>query len=137
MSLLEQATTRKKQVDKDMMELGFNAGNKEKYKVEAIWNSTIYRRELESYPPEFYYLVAWKDYLKKENTWEPVFAVQHLRKLISLFLKDYAENLTTTFLPLNSAPLIARSIVKPMIKSTTKRKRGRLANSANKWAKKN
>ena len=36
MSLLEQNTTRKKQLDENMTELKFNAGNSEEYKVEAI-----------------------------------------------------------------------------------------------------
>ena len=46
MSLLEQNTTRKEQVDKELTEL--EASNSEKYEVEAIWNSGIYGSKLES-----------------------------------------------------------------------------------------
>ena len=36
MLLLEQDTTRKNRIDKNVMELKFDAGNIKKYKVEAI-----------------------------------------------------------------------------------------------------
>ena len=40
-----------------------------KYKVEAIWDSAVYTRELESgHLPGLYYLVFWKGYLEEENT---------------------------------------------------------------------
>ena len=72
-SLLEQDTIRKERVEK-VSEL--NAGDDSKeYKVEAIWDSAVYARELEGYLPGLYYLVAWKGYPKEENTWEPVSAV--------------------------------------------------------------
>ena len=69
MSLLEQDTTRKGQVDENNateLDAGDNSG---KYKVEAIWDSAVYARELESgHLPGLYYLVFWKGYLKEENT---------------------------------------------------------------------
>ena len=69
LSLLEQDTTRKERVDKKMMELDFKAGNSEEYKVEAIWDSAIYVIKSESgHLPGLYYLIAWKDYPKEENT---------------------------------------------------------------------
>ena len=85
-----------------------------------------------SHLPGLYYLVAWKSYPKEENTWEPVLVVQHLKKLISLFHKDHPEKSTAISPPVNSIPPMVKPIVKPTAKSTTKRKRGRLANSANK-----
>ena len=135
-SLLEQDTIRKERVKK-LPELDTGDVSKE-YKVEAIWNSAVYAMELESgHLPGPYYLVAWRGYSKEENTWEPVLAVQHPRKLISSFHKDHPEKPTATFLPVDSAPPIARPTVKPTAKSTTKRKRGQPPNSANKRAKKN
>ena len=74
-----------------------------------------------------------KSYPENENTWEPVSAVEHLRKLISSFHKDYPEKPTATFAPVNSTLPIA----KPTTKLISKQKRGRPANSANKKAKKN
>ena len=132
MSLLEQDTTRKERVKK-VPEL--DAGdNSEEYEVEAIRDSAVYAMESESgHLPRLYYLVAWKGYPEEKNTWEPVSAVQHLGKLISSFHKDHPEKPTATSPHVNSALPMARLTVKP----TTKRKRGRLANSTNKRAKKN
>ena len=43
--------------------------NSGKYKVEVIYNSAIYMKELKSgYLPGLYYLVLWKRYPKDENT---------------------------------------------------------------------
>ena len=58
MSLLEQDTTKKGQVDKNVtkLETGDNKGNK--YKVEPIWDSAVYRKESESgYLSGLHYLV--------------------------------------------------------------------------------
>ena len=73
-SLLEQDNTKKERVEK-VPEL--DAGNKsEEYDVEAICDSAVYTMKSESgHLPGLYYLVAWKDYLEEENTWEPVLAV--------------------------------------------------------------
>ena len=61
-------------MDKRVTEL--EVGNSKKYKVEVIWNSVIYASKSESGQlPGLYYLVAWKGYSKKENTWEPSSAV--------------------------------------------------------------
>ena len=136
MSLLEKDTTRKERVEKiPELDVGDNS---EEYEVEAIWNSAFYAMKSESvHLPGLYYLVVWKGYPEEENTWEPVLAVQHLRKLISSFHKDHPEKPTATSPPVDSAPPMARPTVKPTAKSTTKRKWGRLGNSANKRAKKN
>ena len=58
-SLLEQDTTGKERVDKQVKELELEADNSEEYKVEAIWNSAVYASKLESGQlPGLYYLVA-------------------------------------------------------------------------------
>ena len=135
MSLLEQDTTRKKQVEK-IPESDADHNSKE-YKVEAIWDSASYANKSESgHLSGLYYLVAWKGYPKEENIWEPLSVVQHFKKLISSFHKDYLEKPITTFPPIDSAPPISRSIIKPT-QLITKQKQGRPANSVNKQAKKN
>ena len=58
MLFLKQDITKKQQVDENMTELEFDAGNSEEYKVEAIKDNAVYRKESESYLPGFYYLVA-------------------------------------------------------------------------------
>ena len=70
MLLLKQDIIKKRQVDKviSQMEFDNNEDENREYKVKVICNSTIYIRKLESYLPDLYYLVLWKDYLKKENT---------------------------------------------------------------------
>ena len=60
MSLLEQNNTKKGRVDKEVRQMKFDAGNNDsrEYKVEAIWDSTVYARESElGYLLNFYYLV--------------------------------------------------------------------------------
>ena len=133
-SLLEQDTTRKGQVDDENVELDAGDENGE-YEVEAIWDSEVYTRESESgHLPGLYYLVSWKRYPEEENIWEPALAVQHLRKLISSFHKDHPDKPTATSPAIDNAPPMARPTVKPA--EPPKRKRGRPANSTNKRAKK-
>ena len=99
------------------MELDAGNNNSGEYKVEAIRDSTVYARELESsHLPGFYYLVSWKRYPEEENTWEPASAVQHLRKLISLFHKNFPDKPTATSLAIDTAPPIARPTVRPTVK---------------------
>ena len=35
----------------------FEPGNDKEYKVEAIWNSAVYAKEIDRYLPELYYLI--------------------------------------------------------------------------------
>ena len=67
MLLLEQDTTRKERVDKQVTEL--EAGDSEEYKLEAIRDSAVYASKSESGQlPGLYYLVAWKGYPEEKNT---------------------------------------------------------------------
>ncbi len=67
-SLLEQDTTKKGQVDKITSRLEFeNEGNKE-YKVEAICDNVVYTSESKDHLPGIYYLGLWKGYPKEEKT---------------------------------------------------------------------
>ena len=121
MLLLEQDKIRKERVAK-IPELDASDNSKE-YKIKVIWDSAVYAIKLESgYLSKFFYLVAWKDYHEEENIWEPVLAVQYLKKLISSFYKDHFEKLTITFLPVNIALPMARPTVKPTAESIIKRK---------------
>lgn len=75
MKLLEQDIIRRRQVDKTIARLEFGSQDGKKYEVKIFYNSTVYARELRDHPPGFYYLVSWKGYLKKENTWEATVTV--------------------------------------------------------------
>ena len=67
-SLLEQDITTKGRSDKNVMEFKVNSNDK-KYKLEGIWNSAVYVKELAiGHLSDLYYLVSWKGYPKKENT---------------------------------------------------------------------
>ena len=59
-SPLEQDTTKKRWVDKNMTE--FEAGsNDKKYKIEGIQDSAVYTKKLAiGHLPDLYYLIAWK-----------------------------------------------------------------------------
>ena len=112
--MLEQDIIRKARVDENATELDAGDNDSGEYKVEVIWDGAVYVRESESgYLSGLYYLVSWKGYLEEENTWEPASAVQHLRKLISLFHKNYSDKPTATFPAINTALLTARPTVKP------------------------
>ncbi len=76
MLLLEYDITKKEQVNKTIIQLKFETGDNEReYKVKGIRDSIVYAKESEGYLLGLYYLVSWKDYLKKENTWKPVLAM--------------------------------------------------------------
>ena len=49
LSLLEKDTTRKKRVDKKVIELEFEAGDSKEYKVEANWDSAVYTNKAEGH----------------------------------------------------------------------------------------
>ena len=135
-SLLEQDITKKGRVSKKVPELDAGDKDSKEYEVEAIRDSAVYANESESgHLPGLYYLVAWKGYPEEENTWEPLSAVQHLKKLINSFHKDHPEKPTATSPSIDSALPMTRPTVKPTAKATTKQKRGRPANNAGKQAK--
>ena len=71
MVLLEQDTTRKRQVDKNATKLAkLDVSNNEggKYKVKAICNNAVYKKKSAGHLSRLHYLVSWKSYLKEENT---------------------------------------------------------------------
>lgn len=74
-SLLEQDTTKKGRVNKNVSKL--DAGNNSKeYKVKAIQDKAVYVWESQSGSlPGLYYLISSKNYPEEENTWELALAV--------------------------------------------------------------
>ena len=110
-------------------------GNSKEYKLEAIWNNPTYANKAESHQQGLYYLVAWKRYSKEKNTWKQLFAIQYLKKLINSFYKKHLEKPTATSPSINSAPPMARPIVKPTRPTITKRNRDQPVNNASKQAK--
>ena len=92
------------------LDFEFKAGNNEKYEVDSIRDSMVYAKEsIIDQLSRLYYLVLWKGYSKEENTWEPVSAIQHLQRLTNAYHKNNPERLTAISLPVNMAPLMARS----------------------------
>ena len=68
MLLLEQDIIKKEQLDKKITELNFKAGNSKEYKVEAIWNSSVYVNKTKDHLLGLYYLVVWEGYSEEKNT---------------------------------------------------------------------
>ena len=130
MSLLEQDITRKRRMNElfPEPEPEFDANDNKEYKVEAIIDSAVYAKEAKGHLLGLYYLVSWKGYLKKKNTWEPSFVVMHLWKMISMFYKDYPKKSMAIFPPLNFALPMAKLSGKPP-KLSTKQKQSRPTSS--------
>ena len=130
MSLLEQDTTKKGRVDKALPEpeKEFEARDNKEYEVKAIIDSTVYDQQADDEISGLYYLILWMGYPKKENTWEPLLAVIHLRKLISTFHKEHPEKPTAISSPLESTPPMTR----PTVPKKPKQKYGRPNKGANK-----
>ena len=89
----------------------FEPANNKEYKGEAIQDSVVYAQEANRQLLKLYYLVVWKDYLDKENTWKSFLVVMHFRKIVSTFHKDYLEKPT--------AILAHLDFTLPMTKPTT------------------
>ena len=113
------------------MQLEFEAGNDKEYEVDGIRDSAVYARESAGQLPGLYYLVLWKGYPEEENAWEPVSAIQHLRRLVTTYHKDNLEKPTATSALVDTASLLARPSTspRPIAKPTTAPKRGRPAGS--------
>ena len=85
--------------------------------------------------PGLYYLISWKGYPKKESIWEPVLAVQYLRKLLSAFHKDNPDKPTAISLPTNTAFLMAWLLVTPLAKAAKQKRDWQATSTRNKKAK--
>lgn len=109
----------------------FEVGNNKDYKVKAIQDSIVYGKEVDGHLLILYYLVAWKSYSKKENTWKPASVIMHLQKVINIFYKNYLEKLKTISVLLDSALPIAKLAIKLPIKC----KQRRLINNTTKHVK--
>ena len=66
--------------------------------------------------PYFYYLILWKNYLEKENTWELVLAVMHFQKLINIFFKEHLKKLIVISPFLDSTLLMTSLLVSKKLK---------------------
>lgn len=94
----------------------FEIGNNKEYEIEAIQNSAIYAKKAGRHLLRLYYLIIWKGYPEKENTWKPSTIVIYLWKMVSNFYKDYPKKLIVILVSLNSTLPIAKPIVKFLAK---------------------
>ena len=111
------------------LDFEFEAGDDKEYKVDGIRDSAVYARELAIRQlPGLYYLVLWESYPEEENTWEPVSAIQHFRRLVTAYHKDNPEKPIAISAPVDTAPPMARlttpSMPRPTVDISIKRKQG-------------
>ena len=131
MSLLEQDNIRKGRINEFTEVPKFESSDNKEYEVEAIRDSAVYTKKANGHLLGLYYLVAWKDYLEKKNTWESSSTVMYLWKMVNTFYKDHLEKQIAISPPLNSAP----PMTKPTIQLPVKQKRGRPIGRAKKCTK--
>ena len=94
----------------------FQPGNKKEYKVKAIQYSIVYAKKVDAHLPGLYYLIAWKGYPKKKNTWEPFSIVMQLWKIVSIFYKNNFEKPIAISTLLDFAPPMAKSKIQLLAK---------------------
>ena len=94
----------------------FETGNNKKYKMKAIYNSTVDAKEADRHLLRLYYLVVWRGYLEEENIWELFLAVIHLWKMVNIFHKEHLEKPTATSASQDSALPIEKPIIKFFVK---------------------
>ena len=59
-----------------IFQLEFQDNGDEEYKFATICDNVVYAKKSESgHLPGLYYLISWKGYPEKENTWEPISAI--------------------------------------------------------------
>lgn len=80
LSLIEQKTIRKRQVDNKFpnLELKLDVGNNKEYKIESIKYSALYARKAAGQLPGLYYLISRKSYPDKKDLCKPISAVLYL-----------------------------------------------------------
>ena len=132
-SLLEQDTTKKKQVNDMQLEFKFEASDKKEYEINGIWDSAVYVKESATEQlPELYYLILWKSYPEEKNTWEPALAIQHLWRLVTTYHKDNLKKPIATSAPVNTVPPMARPTTAPTKKCRWPAKSTTIAKKAKK-----
>ena len=87
-----------KHLDKKTLQLEFEDNDKgEEYEVEAICNSTVYIKELESRRIlGLYYLISWKDFPEDKNTSKLALIIQYLKRLVNTSHQKHPNKPTTT-----------------------------------------
>lgn len=86
MSLLEQDSNKKKQVNKNVIKLDVGNNKNKEYKVKVICNNATYRKESKlDHLLEAYYFMSWNNYPEEKKISVRYLAVQYLKKLINLF----------------------------------------------------
>ena len=117
------------------MQLEFEAGNDKEYKVDGIWDSAVYAKELAKQLLGLYYLVLCKIYRKEKNIWEPALAIQHIWRLITTYHKNNPEKSIAIYASINMVPLMAgpsilsKPTTKPITDILIKQKQGQLVGS--------
>lgn len=97
-------------MDKTILAFEFKDGrnNDREYNVETICDSKVFTRESHNFSLGLYYLIFWKDYLEKENTWKLASTVQYFGKRLSTYHNKQPEKLTVISTLLDSGLVMAK-----------------------------
>ena len=98
------------------MNFKFEISNNKKYNIESIWDNAVYTKNSVKQLLILYYLILWKNYLKKENIWEPALAIQHFQKLTTAYYKNNLKKLIIIYLSVDMSLPITRltALFKPI-----------------------
>ena len=112
---LERDVTRREAVDQKIADqLQFEEGEQPEQGVDSIIDSMVFAEEaIDGRPPRLYYLIHWKRETHREDTWEPMEGVAHLRQLLKSYHAKNSNKPTATSSPIDKSalppPMAARS----------------------------
>lgn len=89
-----------------------NSRNNKEYKIEAIHNNKVDKKEIANQLLRLFYIIFGKSYPKPENIVESILKIMHLCKIINIFYQNHWNKLPAIILLINSTFLILKPLTK-------------------------